>query len=137
MTRNSRGQVPSARAALLALSLLLPGAACASWHTLPKETLRTSHGLRDRLQLWVHGRSYLLHGVGPVNDSVAGVPIHLPPTCDSCALRFAVADVDSVRSLDTPRTAGSNLAWAIPVGLLIAFVVWGLPALAGGMIAGG
>ena len=135
MNTNASGSAPARRVALLALLLVATG--CASWHTLPQETLRTSHGLRDRLQLWVDGRPYLLHGVRPVNDSIAGVPIHLSPACDSCALRFAVADVDSVRSLDAPRTASRNLAWAIPLGLLVAFVVWGLPALAGGMIAGG
>ena len=111
--------------ALLLGVLSLSTAGCAAWHTEPVATLRNSHGVRDQLQLWVHGRAYALHGVRPVNDSVYGIPLHQPPACDSCALHFAVKDVDSVRTLKAGETVGRNLLWAVPLALAVAFV-WGL-----------
>jgi hypothetical protein len=38
-----------------------------------------------------------VHGVTIEGDSVRAVPFFRPPNCDSCAIRVALRDVDSVQ----------------------------------------
>jgi hypothetical protein len=45
----------------------------------------------------VRGNAHQVHGVLVVGDSVTAVPFIRPPDCDSCALRVALHDVDSVQ----------------------------------------
>jgi hypothetical protein len=49
------------------------------------------------VRLWVRGEGHQVHGVQLRGDSVIAVSFIRSPTCDSCALRFARTDVDSVQ----------------------------------------
>jgi len=81
----------------LALAAWVLGApACGTWQGRP-HLLDGSLGPRDQVRLWVRGEGHQVHGVQVRGDSVIGVPFVRPPTCDSCAVRFARADIDSVQ----------------------------------------
>jgi len=94
---------PRAAAALTAMLLLALG--CTSWYGR-SAALGPSLGPRDQVRLWVHGRAYQVHGVRVSGDSVTAVPFIRPPSCDSCALRFALGEIDSaqVRAIDRDKT---------------------------------
>ncbi len=69
---------------------------CATWQGRPR-ALDGPLGRRDQVRLWVRGEAHQVHGVTVQGDSVIAVPFTRPPSCDSCALRFARADIDSVQ----------------------------------------
>lgn len=100
-----RGPLHQAMAAGLVAVLLLGVSACTSWHGRAG-VLDRPQRTRDQVRLWVGGRSHQVHGVRVFGDSVAVVPFIRPPRCDSCALRFALRDIDSVqvRVFDRDRT---------------------------------
>jgi hypothetical protein len=103
------------RAALaFALATVLPG--CSAWHRLD-EGLAQPRAARDRVQLWIGTRAYEVRSVSVRGDSVSAVPSWQPPTCDSCRLHFALADVDSVRAQDT--SGGTILIGGVAVVALI------------------
>ena len=52
---------------------------------------------RQALQLWSGGRALTVHGVTVHGDSVHAVPGWRPPTCDTCAVYYSRASIDSVR----------------------------------------
>lgn len=80
----------------------------------------------DRYEFWSHGTGHQLHAVRVVGDSVIGVPWWNDPSCDSCRVALARADVDSVR---TPHFDGNATGAAASVAIPF-FVV---PAL--GLVA--
>ncbi len=85
------------RLRLLVVAAWAAGASgCATWQGRP-HVLETPLGRRDQVRLWARGEAHQVHGVVVRGDSVIAVPFTRPPTCDSCALRFALADVDSVQ----------------------------------------
>jgi hypothetical protein len=49
------------------------------------------------VQLWSGGRAITVHGVTIRGDSVRAVPRWKPPSCDTCALSYSRAAIDSVR----------------------------------------
>ena len=61
------------------------------------EALPETPGQRDRFQLWVAGQAHNVHGLRLTEDSLSAVPIWKSPSCDSCRVRFARAQVDSVK----------------------------------------
>jgi hypothetical protein len=65
----------------------------------------------------VRGEAHQVHGVRLLGDTVIAVPFDQPPTCDSCALRFARADIDSVQV--RASTWGPSLAGAIAMAPFI------------------
>jgi hypothetical protein len=73
------------------------GGGCTSWLARPQATLREPLPPRARVQLWVDGHAFVVHGVVVVGDSLRAVPYLRSPTCDSCALHWALRDIDSVR----------------------------------------
>lgn len=78
---------------------LLAAGACAcvtTWRARP-DVLRTALAPRDQVRIWARGQDHRVHGVRVVGDSVIAVPFFRPPSCDSCAFRFALREVDSVQ----------------------------------------
>ena len=94
-------------AARRAARFLLLATLCAcvnTWQARPG-VLAGPLGPRERARLWVRGQGHELHGIRVVGDSVVAVPFFRPPSCDSCALRFALRDVDSVQVLVADQRA--------------------------------
>ena len=105
------------------LLLLMGPTACTSW---AGRAGVLNHPLtsRDQVRLWVQGQAFQVHGVRVVGDSVLVVPFIQPPQCDSCVLRFATREVDSVqvRHLD----GNKSLLLAVALSPLIYVVVWAI-----------
>lgn len=70
--------------------------ACTTWRRRD-DALRRPVPERQHLQLWTGRQGHSLHGVVVRGDSIRAVPRWKPPRCDSCAVLFARAAVDSVR----------------------------------------
>ena len=101
-------------AALLAFTTT----ACTTWAR--QEPLLTEPvPQRERVQIWIGDESYAVHGVVVRGDTIFAVPYWLSPSCDSCRVRFAASQVDSVRVSD--GSTGGTLA-AILGGLVIIFL---------------
>ncbi len=97
MTPVSRAMRPARRLVWLAVAAWALGVSgCATWQGRP-HVLESPLGRRDQVRLWVRGEAHQVHGVSVNGDSVIAVPFLRPPGCDSCALRFARADIDSVQ----------------------------------------
>jgi hypothetical protein len=47
--------------------------------------------------VWQGKRATLLHGVAFESDTLRGVPFTKVPTCDSCRVRMALGELDSLR----------------------------------------
>ena len=104
------------------LVLVLTG--CAVW-SRSEEPLPQPESPRERMQLWVSGRAHNVHGVRIANDSISAVPMWKPVACDTCRVRFAVAQVDSVRLESVPAETFFFLGVAV-VGGAILYIVEGL-----------
>ena len=70
--------------------------ACTTWRRRD-DALTQPVPERQHLQLWTGRQGHSLHGVVVRSDSIRAVPRWKPPQCDSCAVVFARAAVDSVR----------------------------------------
>jgi len=94
-------------------------AGCATWQGRP-HVLESPLGQRDQVRLWVRGEGHQVHGVQVRGDSVIAVPFIRPPECDTCAVRFARADVDSVQvwATDWRGSLFGAIAWAPALYLL-------------------
>ena len=106
-----------------AVAAALAATGCGTWQGRP-EVLARSLGPRDQVRIWARGSGYQVHGVQVRGDSVVGVPFIRPPTCDSCALRFARSEVDSVqvRAFDWRR---SVVAAILAAPLVYGLYQWG------------
>lgn len=89
----------------LTLALLVACSGCTSWQ-VRTGVLTQPLGLRDQVQLCVAGKCRQVHGVRVYGDSVRAVPYFQNPDCDSCAVRFALSDLDAVktRRIDRDKT---------------------------------
>ena len=104
------------------LVLVLTG--CAVW-SRSEEPLPQPESPRERMQLWVSGRAHNVHGVRIANDSISAVPMWKPVASHTCRVRFAVAQVDSVRLESVPAETFFFLGVAV-VGGAILYIVEGL-----------
>ncbi len=97
----------------------LSTSACATWQGRA-HVLESGLEQRDQVRVWVRGEGHQVHGVQVRGDSVTAVPFIRPPTCDSCALRFALTDIDSVqvRATDWRRSLVAAIILA-PVVYLV------------------
>jgi hypothetical protein len=80
---------------------------------------------RQQLEVWRERKARTLHAVVQTRDSLSGVPVHRPPSCDSCRVTLALAEIDSVRVVSIERaalmthglvlgfTAAALIAWRI------------------------
>ena len=102
---------PAGRLRQLAFAAWLLSASACTWTWQGRSYLLNGRlGLGDQVRLWVRGEAHQVHGVRVLGDTVIAVPFDRPPTCDSCALRFARADIDSVQM--RASTWGPSLAGA-------------------------
>ncbi|MGH7644422.1 MAG: hypothetical protein ACREMR_02425 [Gemmatimonadales bacterium] len=94
-----------ARRGIAVVLLTTSLAACTTWRR-SVDVFTQPVPERAALQLWRARESHWVHGVAVRGDSIPAVPRWKPPPCDSCAVFFALAEVDSVRVRvpSTPRT---------------------------------
>ena len=114
----------AARRRLMTVVWALSVAACATWQGRPN-VLAAPLAPRQQVRLWVHGVGHQVHGVQVRGDSVSAVPFIRPPSCDSCAMRYARSAVDSVqvRAFDWRRS--------LVAAIVVAPLIIGLYALGG------
>lgn len=62
----------------------------------------------------MHGRRHQVHALRITADSLVAVPYFRSPACDSCAVRFALRDVDSI------RVRGTSVRRSIAAGIVAA-----------------
>jgi len=111
----------------LALVALLVGCS-PGWHRVtpgPSEALNT----RQQFQVWSHGQAHQWHGVRVSGDSVSGVPFTRSPDCDSCRVRLALADVDSLRAGNPVAGLWNGVVLGLSLGMLALAVSLVLQAL--------
>jgi hypothetical protein len=84
------------------------GGCGAGWRRIEDPTPRTLP-VREQVQLWRGRQDRVLHAVTIRDDSVSGVPFHLPPDCDSCRVVIARSMVDSMRLGNQERGALRSL----------------------------
>jgi hypothetical protein len=108
--------------------LLAATVACQRWQ-LDSSALTTPQPDRRQLEIWSQGRSTVVHGLRVQGDSVVGVPYWKPLDCDSCAVRFARGQVDSVR-VQAPDNVRSTASLAAGV-MIFAVVLWRYRGLLG------
>jgi hypothetical protein len=77
---------------------------------------------REQVKVWTMGRSSRFQAVRIEGDSISGTPYQHSPSCDSCRVAIALADVDSMQTGKSPE--------ALSMVLII-----GIPALAIGFLA--
>jgi hypothetical protein len=99
---------------------LVTAGACAcvkTWRARP-DVLGTALAPREQVRIWARGLGHRVHGVRVVGDSVFAVPYFRPPSCDSCAVRLALSDVDSVQ-VRVPDRRGSITAAVVTAVVVI------------------
>lgn len=95
---------PTGRGPWTLAVLLLVG--CSTYQAArPIDQIPLPAAERERFEVWSAGKSYQLHSLKSVGDSVQGVPWWKDPTCDSCRVTLARSAVDSVR---VPGFAGNE-----------------------------
>lgn len=75
----------------LASALLL--GACAGYVRVDEPT---DFYPRRELDVWTHGERLRLHAVSMLLDSVTGIPLASPLSCDRCRVGFPLTQIDSV-----------------------------------------
>jgi len=73
---------------------------------------------RQQLEVWRGRQARTLHAVVQTKDSLSGVPVYRPPSCDSCRVTLALAEIDSVRVVSVERAA--LMAHALVLGFTAA-----------------
>lgn len=76
-----------------------------------------------RVMVWVREDVYDLHGVLMTADSVSGVAFHDPPDCAACRMRFARADIDSIRVQEKPDSGEQGTPWSLIIAALTGVVL--------------
>jgi hypothetical protein len=110
----------------LLLVLTLGISACgAGWHRLEDLTPRALP-TRTQVQLWQGDQSTVLHGVEIESDWVNGVPFTQLPTCDSCRVRTAMGNVDSLRAGNKERGFLRTAGVVLVVGSIWAYLTRGI-----------
>ncbi len=78
---------------------------------------------RQRARIWRGGHAEQWHAVRVGRDSLSGVPFIHPPSCDSCRVAVALAQVDSVCA-GPPDAGQRETVFLVGLGLLLAWFVW-------------
>jgi hypothetical protein len=76
----------------------------------------------QQLEIWSKNEARTLHAVVQRGDSLYGIPLRGPISCDSCRVGFALGDIDSVRAVSTDRSA------LLTQGLVLGFAAAALVA---------
>jgi hypothetical protein len=98
--------------------LLLLLNACVSWQAVSGVPLGDIPP-RQEYRLTVRGHSYRLHALRVLADSVSGVPYLQPPSCDSCRITFAVADIERTQLQHEAQIRLTLLLLAAAVGTAV------------------
>ncbi len=80
------------KAAVLLMPLLL--GACLGGYTRVEEP--TAFEATREVDVWTHGQRLRLHGTSMLLDSITGIPLGSPLTCDACRLGVPLTQVDSI-----------------------------------------
>src|SRR5437773_11783330 len=69
---------------------------CAGWwrYDLPADTTLDA---RQGVQIWRDSKPLILHAVRVTEDSLVGVSVYRPVSCDSCRIAMPRSDVDLLR----------------------------------------
>ncbi len=78
---------------------------------------------QQRAQVWRGGQSVQWHSVRVSRDSISGVPFVQPPSCDSCRVGVALAEVDSVCA-GAPDAGARENVFLVGLGLFVAWFTW-------------
>ncbi len=113
--------LPSGRARWCVVALL--GIAACSAGGAPAPEAAEPDTEWTRVMVWVGDGAYELHGVRTTADSVSGVPFNDPPDCAACRLRFARADVDSIRVRETSDSGNDGTPWSTAMASITAAVL--------------
>jgi hypothetical protein len=118
------GRRPQRRSRFVGLALPLGAAvtlaACTAWYNRPG-AMKHDFARREQAEVWVRGRRHQVHAIRITPDSLVAVPYFRSPACDSCAVRFALRDVDSIRVRGT-STGRSIVAGIVAAGYLYLLV---------------
>jgi len=111
--------------ALLPAALLCLAAGCS---IAPRRIENPPDGAipaQQAIELWQDGHRTLVRNVRVSGDSLRAVPEPAAADCDSCQVRYAVSDVDSLRY---PRDEhAAQVATAVPIAVLGAITfIWGM-----------
>jgi hypothetical protein len=101
--------------------LLIELTACSASQTLRAPPPTPSRG--QEITIWTRGVSERLHAVRVGTDSVSGIPIRQPLSCDSCRLLYRKADIDSVTVRRTDQAA-MFLAMLPFAALVVGTALW-------------
>jgi hypothetical protein len=69
----------------------------------------------------------VLHAVRLESDTLSGVPFHKHPSCDTCRVVFAVAEVDSLRLGNRERTYFGVMGLVAAFAALAIYVALSFP----------
>jgi len=103
----------------LALLIGMTAMGCQRWRVDSQATAQPVPE-RRRFEIWMGRQSQVVHGVQVRGDSIRAVPYWRPPACDSCAVYFQRAAIDSIRVQKV-----DNLRTGLAVGLATAMMVVG------------
>lgn len=115
---------PSRRGAWWVVAVVGVAACAGGAARSPEEAEPTSQW--TRMVVWVGADAYDMHGVRMSADSVSGVAFHDPPDCAECRMRFARADVDSIRVRETPEGRDDGTPWSTTIASLTAAVLFAI-----------
>ena len=104
------------RHSFTALLLTLSLTGCTAWRREPAG-LAQPFGPRTPVQVFTPGSSLVAHGVRVGPDSVRVVPRWQPPSCDSCAVTFPLAAIDSIRV--RRFSPGRTVALGVVIGAIL------------------
>ena len=79
-----------------------------------------------RVMIWVGGDVYDMHGIRVTADSLSGVAFHDPLDCAACRMRFARADIDSIRVRETSGSRDDGTPWSTTIASLTAAVLFAI-----------
>jgi hypothetical protein len=77
----------------------------------------TDFNATRELDVWSHGQRLRLHAASMLLDSVTGIPLRSPLTCDRCRVGFALTEIDSIT---VDRLGGVKEDFTQVAGLLLA-----------------
>lgn len=82
---------------------------------------------RQELSIWTGDSVMHLHGIRFHGDSLSGVPILRPPSCNSCRVSLPLVAVDSMQTASSERDAIILVSLPIIGGLLF-LAAWAVSA---------
>jgi hypothetical protein len=93
-----------------------------NWHpvTLPQPTPFAKGTV---VEFRAHDSTVRLHAVQVSRDSISGIPWLEHTSCDTCRVRFAMADVSQMRT-GNPGAGGWNIL--LPFVIIVGGLVWAL-----------